>query len=417
MQMKTYLSEYTRKELLDEARSLELKKCSTLRKADLIDRIVDCFCSEEFLRSRLSCLTQEEICLFRKACVSPQEIPMHDVMPAMQMCRYLLGGFDEITDRFSVFTEIAEVFSSIDDEAFRTDQKKKGWMMKCINFAVNYYGIVPLEILYKLYSLKIRSSLEEMTAMLWNMPTDIVESCIFPLSAFGMQNWSKNHPLYSETGLLIHISILQNQEMQYLLDHQMDKAFYIPSARQIEEIQRIGYEADSPSYKKLETFFIRKLHLSYEQAVSWCLQVWANSYEGEQIGEIFQKLNDAGIAFMGEKQLNEFAKLLMDAHNHTRLRENRGHTPIELAGKEAPHGMPTIVPGSSKAAEMLRESLPELQRMGIPVDLDSNADTIQTVMYPEGIAGQAVRTEKKIYPNDPCPCGSGKKYKKCCGKH
>ena len=24
--------------------------------------------------------------------------------------------------------------------------------------------------------------------------------------------------------------------------------------------------------------------------------------------------------------------------------------------------------------------------------------------------------EKKIYPNDSCPCGSGKKYKKCCGK-
>ena len=21
----------------------------------------------------------------------------------------------------------------------------------------------------------------------------------------------------------------------------------------------------------------------------------------------------------------------------------------------------------------------------------------------------------KIYPNEPCPCGSGKKYKKCCG--
>ncbi len=27
-----------------------------------------------------------------------------------------------------------------------------------------------------------------------------------------------------------------------------------------------------------------------------------------------------------------------------------------------------------------------------------------------------VREEKKVYPNDPCPCGSGKKYKKCCGK-
>ncbi len=28
-----------------------------------------------------------------------------------------------------------------------------------------------------------------------------------------------------------------------------------------------------------------------------------------------------------------------------------------------------------------------------------------------------VREEKKIYPNDPCPCGSGKKYKQCCGKN
>ncbi|MCI8326891.1 MAG: SEC-C domain-containing protein [Lachnospiraceae bacterium] len=31
-------------------------------------------------------------------------------------------------------------------------------------------------------------------------------------------------------------------------------------------------------------------------------------------------------------------------------------------------------------------------------------------------AGTVVK-EDKIYPNDPCPCGSGKKYKKCCGKN
>ena len=28
-----------------------------------------------------------------------------------------------------------------------------------------------------------------------------------------------------------------------------------------------------------------------------------------------------------------------------------------------------------------------------------------------------VNDTPKIYPNDPCPCGSGKKYKKCCGKN
>ena len=34
----------------------------------------------------------------------------------------------------------------------------------------------------------------------------------------------------------------------------------------------------------------------------------------------------------------------------------------------------------------------------------------------KGKGGIPVVKEKKIYPNDPCPCGSGKKYKKCCGK-
>lgn len=50
------------------------------------------------------------------------------------------------------------------------------------------------------------------------------------------------------------------------------------------------------------------------------------------------------------------------------------------------------------------------------VDLEANADTISTTMYPDGLGGKAVKSERKKYPNDPCPCGSGKKYKKCYGK-
>ncbi len=35
----------------------------------------------------------------------------------------------------------------------------------------------------------------------------------------------------------------------------------------------------------------------------------------------------------------------------------------------------------------------------------------------ETAARKPIRKEaKKIYPNDPCPCGSGKKYKQCCGR-
>ncbi len=38
-------------------------------------------------------------------------------------------------------------------------------------------------------------------------------------------------------------------------------------------------------------------------------------------------------------------------------------------------------------------------------------------LYKEQKRSTTVVNEEKIYPNDPCPCGSGKKYKKCCGKN
>lgn len=38
-------------------------------------------------------------------------------------------------------------------------------------------------------------------------------------------------------------------------------------------------------------------------------------------------------------------------------------------------------------------------------------------LYHEQKISGTVRNEKKIGRNDPCPCQSGKKYKKCCGKN
>ncbi len=38
-------------------------------------------------------------------------------------------------------------------------------------------------------------------------------------------------------------------------------------------------------------------------------------------------------------------------------------------------------------------------------------------LYREQKESTTVHKDKKIYPNDPCPCGSGKKYKKCCGRN
>ena len=51
-----------------------------------------------------------------------------------------------------------------------------------------------------------------------------------------------------------------------------------------------------------------------------------------------------------------------------------------------------------------------------PVEDRSARDVVQEAEAPWAGAGTYRRSEPKVGRNDPCPCGSGKKYKKCCGK-
>lgn len=417
MLLREHLAEYTKVELLNEARSFELRNYSGLRKAELIDKIVDNFCTEEMMRSRLACLTNEQMDLFRKACVLPKNLSVDEIVDGMQLYRYWIGYFDDPTDRFCVFEDVAATFRKIDDEAFNEDQYRKGWMVKCVRFFGQYYGIAPIEVIYNMYKQKIKGSLDEMIEMLIGMPMDIIESCICSIDKLGMQDWPKEDPIYSKIGIFVQVQLFEDEEFDYLLRKQMNKDFYIPSVQQIDEICKLGYEASSQAYKKLESFLMKKLGLPYEQAVSWCLQVWANSYEGESPAEVINRMSEVNIVFDSDKMMNEFIGLLMLAHNNTRMKENRGHKPSELVRREFSDGIPTIVPGSSDAAAILKDAAPQLQAMGIPVNLEGNADVTQKIMFPNGLNGESIITEKKIYPNDPCPCGSGKKYKKCCGKN
>ena len=38
-------------------------------------------------------------------------------------------------------------------------------------------------------------------------------------------------------------------------------------------------------------------------------------------------------------------------------------------------------------------------------------------LYKEQKSSTTIVKGDRVYPNDPCPCGSGKKYKKCCGRN
>jgi len=100
----------------------------------------------------------------------------------------------------------------------------------------------------------------------------------------------------------------------------------------------------------------------------------------ELIGELQNDVNFTEVVkafltrfeFRDIKQVNEYMQVVMKIANTTRLWENRGHTPDELSPKEPLNLQPPI-----------------------PLTVIDGG---------------------KVGRNDPCTCGSGKKYKKCCGK-
>ncbi len=50
----------------------------------------------------------------------------------------------------------------------------------------------------------------------------------------------------------------------------------------------------------------------------------------------------------------------------------------------------------------------QIERTEVAKPVSTNRD--------ESVKGPVKRTGVKVYPNDPCPCGSGLKYKQCCGR-
>lgn len=125
-----------------------------------------------------------------------------------------------------------------------------------------------------------------------------------------------------------------------------------------------------------------------------------------------------GINFEDIDQANELIRYAMDVMNSVRLWYNHGCTPDEVMRQTTTINKrtTTIVPESSRAAAMLAEGREQLDRMGFAVDLDATATDIPSIYFENGINGTMIKNTKKVYPNDPCPCGSGKKFKKCCGK-
>lgn len=140
-------------------------------------------------------------------------------------------------------------------------------------------------------------------------------------------------------------------------------------------------------------------------------------------------LEDEGYIFSGFDQAQQFVQLFMDMSNHTRQPVNKGNSPAGMI-PEGGMSMPESVSFGPGIQELLRSGEWDAAKMkrnimteaSLPIKLRGNMmREIDRALEPgeERIinATGTIVKGRKIKPNEPCPCGSGRKYKHCCGRN
>lgn len=129
-----------------------------------------------------------------------------------------------------------------------------------------------------------------------------------------------------------------------------------------------SYYERTPQMDALTAFLMNEGHQPRRDAEEIAGEIQYACVVEAGMEQIYDILSDYDMELDGSA-VEAFVKVMMSVKNNTRLWANKGYTPNELAA-----------------------------------------------LYYRGAPTADGTGRKKIGRNDPCPCGSGKKFKKCCGR-
>lgn len=173
----------------------------------------------------------------------------------------------------------------------------------------------------------------------------------------------------------VHESIMDYDDFDLMLRKKAGKPYYVPKKEELLKYVDEGYFEKTKQYEDLLNYLKKNFLDGDEEKAEWlCEDIQGTCQFGLDMKIIFDSFNQRGISFKDQSQVNEVMQLVMELANNIRIWENNGFTPHEIFEK---YEKPNLRP------------LPDM-----PFEMGTK--------------------KEKIGRNDPCPCGSGKKYKKCC---
>lgn len=403
--LKYILRMYDKESLLNYARDLEIRRTSGLKKDELADKIANELLMPTVMRRRIAVLSPECRILLERAMREPF-IPTPEEMDDALCLHESDYAFLNKREQLDVPVDVKIAYEKINTPEFRKYARKMSWLSQCLNFGEVFYGVFDKDVLRKIYNARkgYHISEEELEKLCNEFPDDMTEC-------------------HMEEGqrFIVAEYLAYDDRYKNLLDIQAGKDFYIPNAQEVLDYARNLYLSQEPAYQNFREFLQHEIGMTYDEADAEALETWDKIQFDIDFTEIVQYFIDVYEDLLDGTKIEKIIQLLQEVNNNTRMRIHRGHTPNEMMRKGMEEDRlsqkPIVVPGSTEAANLLKSASEELKEMGVCVDFDSNAVIVPNYFSQNNVSGQAANSIKKIYPNDSCPCGSGKKFKKCCGGH
>ncbi|WP_144480306.1 YecA family protein [Cytobacillus oceanisediminis] len=367
------LSVLTKVELDAIRKQLELGGMSTLKKAELAAELAQVIPAH--LERVLSIFDQEMYNLIKKLIKKSGLLPIEDVSLDYNINSLMNLGivFPVMLNgqkQYAMPVELLDQFKQIDQAKLQECIQRNSEWIRLIHGMTYYYGVIE--------SSKMIDKLEDLT----KNEVDIRKySQVVRLASDYYQLMGVYY--HRLDGYLVDESINNVEEIIEEHRSRPDVDYYPFTKKQFFIAGQPGFIDKSPEMVK----FLRFLSESYDMTaedkdeIAEALIYMINS--NDPPSKLIEYLQSA-LEFPTFEFVQQLTAHVMEVYNNTRKWALKGYKPTELRKERENHL-------KSKPAH------PFLQPHSPSNVIDFS-------------------TRQKVGRNDPCPCGSGKKYKKCCGK-
>lgn len=360
-------NDYEKDDLLDIAREKGLSIAKNTAKSRLISALIEHMLQKEEAERYYVCLTDEELEAFEQTVENPEcyQEYEYELFEKLYQAAYISMLED---GEIVVPEDTAAVFRELKTKETERKRRKYSRVLSCLRAAGLLYAIAPVSVICDMMRAQEETgafspeesaekagelSPEESAGEVWEFSPEELAEIVGSLPA--------EYAEYVVSGDKVFCRSLLPDDCG-IQAAQGTKPFYIPTAKEIRDLSLYGYLPDIPEWTRLKEYFVSEMRVGAKAAGELCCFLQKAASSDCEMHDIFEMMDEAGIVFENEKQIYEIMPYINDAWNHTRMILNRGYMPHEM------------------------------------------------------VRSRSRKTERKIYPNDKCPCGSGKKYKHCCGR-